>query len=315
MPIAVAARRGAVLPEAARPVLRAVRQPDQHRPARAGAADLDAGQIRRRAGATPRAASTRRACRRTRRPARPACSAPTSSWRRRGSPATRTCGSTSYVLDRFRGGLLFYYFGNVDQVSHMMWRARDPEHPAYDAARRRAPRATSSTSSTRGLDAIVGETLARLGPDDLLVVMSDHGFTSWRRVVSPEQLAARQRLPRRRRSRAPEDPGLLRQRGLVAHARLRARPERPVRQPEGREKDGIVEPPATASALVDEIAGEAAGDDRSRDRRAGRHEGVSPRAGLHGWRASRTSRPISSSATRRARAGRTSRRSAACRAR
>ena len=40
-----------------------------------------------------------------------------------------------YVLDHFNGGLLFYYFGNVDQVSHMMWRARDPQHPAYDAAR------------------------------------------------------------------------------------------------------------------------------------------------------------------------------------
>ena len=31
------------------------------------------------------------------------------------------------------------------------------------------------------MDAIVGRTLERLGPDDLLVVMSDHGFASWRR--------------------------------------------------------------------------------------------------------------------------------------
>jgi predicted AlkP superfamily phosphohydrolase/phosphomutase len=31
------------------------------------------------------------------------------------------------------------------------------------------------------MDAVAGRTLARLGPDDLLVVMSDHGFTSWRR--------------------------------------------------------------------------------------------------------------------------------------
>src|SRR5258708_38591143 len=39
-----------------------------------------------------------------------------------------------YVLDHFTGGFLFYYFGHVDQVSHMMWRAMDPEHPAYSAA-------------------------------------------------------------------------------------------------------------------------------------------------------------------------------------
>ena len=37
-----------------------------------------------------------------------------------------------YVLDRFADGLLFYYFGNVDQIAHMMWRARDPGHPAHD---------------------------------------------------------------------------------------------------------------------------------------------------------------------------------------
>ena len=34
------------------------------------------------------------------------------------------------------------------------------------------------------MDAVVGETLARLGPDDLLVVMSDHGFASWRRALN-----------------------------------------------------------------------------------------------------------------------------------
>ena len=37
-----------------------------------------------------------------------------------------------HVLSEFDTGLLFYYFGNLDQTSHMMWRAMDPEHPAYD---------------------------------------------------------------------------------------------------------------------------------------------------------------------------------------
>lgn len=86
-----------------------------------------------------------------------------------------------YVLDRFDDGLLFYYFGNVDQVSHMMWRARDPQHPAYNAVTD-SPNATVVDELYRGLDAIVTDTLATLGPDDLLVVMSDHGFTSWRRA-------------------------------------------------------------------------------------------------------------------------------------
>jgi predicted AlkP superfamily phosphohydrolase/phosphomutase len=85
-----------------------------------------------------------------------------------------------HVLDGFRDGLLFYYFGNVDQVSHMMWRARDPGHPAYDAATD-ARYAHVIDDLYVGLDQIVGEAAARLGPSDLLVVMSDHGFTSWRR--------------------------------------------------------------------------------------------------------------------------------------
>jgi predicted AlkP superfamily phosphohydrolase/phosphomutase len=85
-----------------------------------------------------------------------------------------------YTLDRFHDGFLFYYFGNVDQVSHMMWRARDPQHPAYDPAADQ-PFAHVVEDLYVGLDAIVGRTLDTLGADDLLVVMSDHGFASWRR--------------------------------------------------------------------------------------------------------------------------------------
>jgi predicted AlkP superfamily phosphohydrolase/phosphomutase len=86
-----------------------------------------------------------------------------------------------YVLERFTDGFLFYYFGNVDQVSHMMWRPMDPGHPGYDAEKD-ARYAHVVEDLYAGLDAIVGETLERLGNDDLLVVMSDHGFTSWRRA-------------------------------------------------------------------------------------------------------------------------------------
>jgi predicted AlkP superfamily phosphohydrolase/phosphomutase len=90
----------------------------------------------------------------------------------------------AYVLDRFAGGderLLFYYFGHVDQVSHMMWRAMDPEHPAYDATTD-APHRHVVEDLYVGLDRIVGSTLDRMTPDMLLVIMSDHGFTSWRRT-------------------------------------------------------------------------------------------------------------------------------------
>lgn len=84
------------------------------------------------------------------------------------------------VLGRFRTGLLFYYFGNLDQVSHMMWRPMDPGHPAYDPAVD-APFRNTIEKIYEELDGVVGYTLDRMGDGTMLIVMSDHGFTSWRR--------------------------------------------------------------------------------------------------------------------------------------
>ena len=98
------------------------------------------------------------------------------------------------MLDQYLeqpGGLLFYYFGNVDQIGHVRWRSRDPDHPAYDPEVDAAD-ADLIPSLYEGLDAIVGQTLDRLeaeaglgdggGEEPLLIVMSDHGFASWRRA-------------------------------------------------------------------------------------------------------------------------------------
>jgi len=86
------------------------------------------------------------------------------------------------ILDDFTDGVLFYYFGKADQVSHMMWRSRDPSHPAYVPETDR-PYATVVDDVYVSFDQIVGETLHRVGPDTVLIVMSDHGFASWRRSV------------------------------------------------------------------------------------------------------------------------------------
>ncbi len=85
-----------------------------------------------------------------------------------------------HVLDRFEGGFLFYYFGNLDQLSHMMWHVRDPEHPFHDPEKH-GRYAGLIEGLYEELDAIVGYTLDYMGGDTTLVVMSDHGFTSWRR--------------------------------------------------------------------------------------------------------------------------------------
>ncbi len=85
-----------------------------------------------------------------------------------------------WVLDNWKGGLLFYYFGNLDLVSHIMWRSMDPGHPQYDA-RRDAPFADVVPSLYEDADRVVGRTLEKIGDETTLIVMSDHGFSSWRR--------------------------------------------------------------------------------------------------------------------------------------
>jgi len=81
------------------------------------------------------------------------------------------------------GRLLVHYFEFPDRVAHVFWRFRDREHPAYDA--RLALRYGDAVEkSYETMDAIVGETMRALEPRDVLLVLSDHGFATWRRSVN-----------------------------------------------------------------------------------------------------------------------------------
>jgi len=79
--------------------------------------------------------------------------------------------------------LLVQYFEFPDRVGHVFWRFRDRQHPAYDAAlASRYGDAVEKSYET--MDAIVGETARALPPDGALLVLSDHGFATWRRSVN-----------------------------------------------------------------------------------------------------------------------------------
>jgi predicted AlkP superfamily phosphohydrolase/phosphomutase len=111
------------------------------------------------------------------------------------------------VRGGFTEGLLFYYFGDLDQVSHMMWRARDPGHPAYDAERD-APYAHVIDDLYVAFDRIVGETVERADARTTVVVMSDHGFTSWRRSFNLNGWLRDQGYLTVRDPRRTDDPGV-----------------------------------------------------------------------------------------------------------
>jgi len=70
-------------------------------------------------------------------------------------------------LDRFTGGFLFFYFSSVDQNSHMLWGKHDAELLTFYQA----------------VDASIGEVMRR-EPAAQLIVMSDHGFSTFDRAVN-----------------------------------------------------------------------------------------------------------------------------------
>ena len=157
-----------------------------------------------------------------------------------------------YVLDHFEDGLLFFYVGNVDQISHVMWKVLDPGHPTYDPEV--DPKYAGLIEELYlGLDGIVGQALERLAADDTLIVMSDHGFASWRRSFHLNAWL------REKGYLVVKDPDMENDPGVFANvdwAHTRAYGvgiNALYINLKGRERDGIV-PEEKRKALLDEIA-------------------------------------------------------------
>ncbi len=89
---------------------------------------------------------------------------------------------TFFELDRFTEGLFFVVFDTPDRVQHMFWRFRDPSHPYFD--RDRAPElARQVEEHHRRYDPLLARVLEYVDESTLLIVLSDHGFNTFRRGV------------------------------------------------------------------------------------------------------------------------------------
>lgn len=71
----------------------------------------------------------------------------------------------------------------TDRISHMMWRLIDTAHPMYDAALA-ARYGDSIEKIYRRADDTVGRFMQQMPKDAVLMVVSDHGFHSFRRSVN-----------------------------------------------------------------------------------------------------------------------------------
>ncbi len=85
------------------------------------------------------------------------------------------------TLATVREGLIVQVFETTDRIQHMFWRylpdsGSPAARPSHDA------RVTASIlESYRAMDAFLEKLFARMRPDDLLMIVSDHGFSAFNR--------------------------------------------------------------------------------------------------------------------------------------
>ena len=90
------------------------------------------------------------------------------------------------ILDRVahqNWDLLVGVIESTDRVQHMMYRLIDPTHPMYDAAL--AARFSDAIRSVyRRADMFVAQVMEMVEPGTTIMIVSDHGFHSWRKAVN-----------------------------------------------------------------------------------------------------------------------------------
>lgn len=88
-----------------------------------------------------------------------------------------------HLLSRTRRGVLALVFDHTDRIQHTFFRCLDPSHPLYETEAAKKYRGAIEQVYT-GADELLGKVLAKLGKRDVLFVMSDHGFKSFRRGIN-----------------------------------------------------------------------------------------------------------------------------------
>ncbi len=111
---------------------------------------------------------------------------------------------TFHELARFEEGLFFVVFDTPDRVQHMFWRFRDPQHPFYDRDGAREF-CRQIEEHYRQYDRVLARALECADADTLMLVLSDHGFGTFRRAVHINTWLFEQGLLSLRGGRKPDE--------------------------------------------------------------------------------------------------------------
>jgi len=87
------------------------------------------------------------------------------------------------ALDRLKKGSLVCVFDGTDRIQHMFWRYLEDGHPAA-RGKENAKHGDAIEKLYIHNDKLVGKVMSKLEKGDLLMVISDHGFTSFRRGIN-----------------------------------------------------------------------------------------------------------------------------------
>lgn len=83
------------------------------------------------------------------------------------------------VIKKTKDGLVICVFDGTDRIQHMFWRYLEEDHPSplEDKARF----SDTILQVYQRMDQVIAETRSSLSKQDILIVLSDHGFDSFRR--------------------------------------------------------------------------------------------------------------------------------------
>jgi predicted AlkP superfamily phosphohydrolase/phosphomutase len=88
-----------------------------------------------------------------------------------------------YELSRFDSGLLFYYVSSTDQRQHMFWRFIDQKSPMYDPELAKK-HGDAIQNIYMEADRMLDMAMNKVDKNTIIMVMSDHGFTPFRRTFN-----------------------------------------------------------------------------------------------------------------------------------
>lgn len=159
-----------------------------------------------------------------------------------------------FELKRFQKGVLFCYFGSPDIIQHMFWRYRDLEHPLYEE--NILPEYRNIIESWyEKMDNILGEVRRGLKKNDIIIVLSDHGFNTFRRAVHVNAWLRKNGYLKLKDEQAKSGAALLRDVDWLKTKAYAIGFGAIYVNQIGRERDGIIGPGKETELLKKDIAG------------------------------------------------------------